>query len=183
MTKFWAQSYGGFTVEHNPVMLLRIGASDFTAVQNDFTEEERLRFYIWFLENGLEAQREGMARAQKANMAYVPGQVEVYDFIGLSPSSVPMSGLVSLARLIASCGSKYPGNLRRACVLNAPYGFESLWSVISMPLSKAVSGAFDFKGDEARDVLEPMMGSKEACDALLASVPQAEVKSWGEWAT
>ena len=193
----WPGAFCRCTNDYSGVSFFRLGQLDVSHLLELATEDEWRQYYLEWMERSLEAQRQARAEQLAAaaaadepggglgECAEPPwrGMVEVYDFAGLSLSSLNMAGVRMLARVLSAGQGHYPENLRKAIMLNAPLGFATAFSVVSAVLSEATVSKIEIRRDDGAELLEEVLGSRQAVEAMYAAVPIAEraTATWGEY--
>jgi len=176
----WPAAYCGFTVDHSPVLLARLGRLDVGALMEQATEDEFKQYYLSWMEQSLVLQVEGSQRAA-AESGVPRGMVEVYDCAGLSVAA--LTPHLRLLKSVLSLGqAHYPENLRTALFINAPLGYASAWSLVSSVLSERTASKVEIRRDDGAERLQELLGSPEAVEAMHAANPAPPVTTWGEWA-
>jgi len=133
----WPEVQLGVTSDGSPVSYFDLRkAVHFLSLRYD---EETIRTYwLLWMERSNAIQREGRPKASSSISSLdMPGTVVVYNLEGLRLSQLMscLSGLPCFIRVLSLSERHYPGNLRKAVIMNPPSAFSKMiWPLVQKAL-------------------------------------------------
>jgi hypothetical protein len=165
--QFWPATVFGLTNDGTPVQYHHLRNIDVGKLCAPGEENLRI-FYLWWMENCLNIQREGH-KAKRESKGPMNQSIEIYDFKGVSLWTMTMNvfGLRIFSRALDVGQDNYPENLRKAFIINAPSIVTILWSIVLKTLSERTKSKIALTSHENREGLREFL-SDETIDTMFA---------------
>jgi hypothetical protein len=113
----------------NPVFIDRVGHANLTTLKDNISTEEFLRWHTYGWELNLEEQ---FPACSEAFGCLVERNLVILDLAGLNVSDAMDSSVQDLLkRMTAQDSANYPEMLDKMFIVNAPFTFRAVWSIIS----------------------------------------------------
>jgi len=149
VNKYYPQYYHKIDKDGRPVYIERVGKLDIKGLYATTSQERLLKRLIWEYERSLSTRMPAAARA-------VGHPVETFctimDLQGVSLSSFyHVKDYVMAAAAIGQ--DRYPEIMGRFYIINAPWAFSAVWSIIKVWLDEVTVNKIDIIGSAYKDKL------------------------------
>eukprot|EP00668_Euglena_longa_P011664 GGOE01014075.1.p1 GENE.GGOE01014075.1~~GGOE01014075.1.p1 ORF type:complete len:280 (-),score=40.83 GGOE01014075.1:276-1115(-) len=170
----WPAAYCGSTPAGLSIVFTRVGQLNPKRIMSENTEEELIRFFVFWLEmsNALQCSIIEQRQQEGKPCSSCNGQLEIYDCSGLSLWQVfHVKGIRMFAHIVGLWSQHYPGNMYRGFVINAPSIFNIAWKIIKPAISEQLQSCISIHSDGAEKELAQFLDA-EQLQAVFRSVPE-----------
>lgn len=175
MKPHWPEKIIGTSLQGNPISYFDLAQAIQTCQMDLWIEENVQSFYVTWMENSLQLQRDGRQRHGPLGAGNnMPSCIVVYNLKDLKLSHVMkcVSGLKSFVKILGIIEEHYPENLHKAVIVNVPCVFyRCVWPLVQQGLDKNTLNNIHLTEGEGRSLLTEVLGINGAeVDKLLEGV-------------
>ena len=147
--KYYPQYYHKTDIEGRPVYIERLGQIDITALYKLTTQERLLRRLVWEYEKFLQDR---LPACSAAVGHPVETSCTILDLKGVGIGQfISVKSYVNEASAIGQ--NYYPETMGKFYIINAPWGFSTVWSVIKGWLDPVTAAKINVLGSSYKDEL------------------------------